>query len=413
MDRMGIGMHVVTQEQENDNGPLGLDGGSLGLERKLYYRELIARFGHHLGVVWNLGEENSNSSNQRREFYDYITALDAYDHPVVVHSFPNQLSQVYDPMLTMGRLEGASLQVNQPEDVHDTVLFWRQRSAELNRPWFMGSDETGPAGTGVVPDSLDPSHDGPRKGALWGNLMAGGAGCQWYFGYDYPHHDLTCEDYRTRHQMWLQTKVAVDFFNQHVPYPLMAPADELLSSSDAWCLARPGSIYVVYLPEGGSTDLDLGSSNHGYSVRWFNPRSGGALSASLPVSGPGPVTLSAPSDAADDDDWVALVEVDNQPPQVLGVSLAPDPLPSRAPFVVSVSVSDPDGPVDIQFVFLHVWAPGGVYLGALPCAPAGPGQYEIAVSAGQTLASGTWGLAAQAFDASGLHHHSFGSFVAR
>lgn len=36
-------MHVVFQEQENDQF---LDGGQLGPERRLYLRELVARFGH-------------------------------------------------------------------------------------------------------------------------------------------------------------------------------------------------------------------------------------------------------------------------------------------------------------------------------------------------------------------------------
>jgi hypothetical protein len=37
MDSLGIMMHVLTQETENDQG---LDGGDLGIQRKLYYREL-------------------------------------------------------------------------------------------------------------------------------------------------------------------------------------------------------------------------------------------------------------------------------------------------------------------------------------------------------------------------------------
>ncbi len=41
MDRLGLMLHVVTQETENDQA---LDGGELGRRRKLYYRELIARF---------------------------------------------------------------------------------------------------------------------------------------------------------------------------------------------------------------------------------------------------------------------------------------------------------------------------------------------------------------------------------
>ncbi|MFN3486371.1 MAG: DUF5060 domain-containing protein [Planctomycetota bacterium] len=63
MDRLGIQLHVVTQETENDQL---LDGGALGPQRKLYYRELVARFAHHLALVWNLGEENTNTDAQRK-----------------------------------------------------------------------------------------------------------------------------------------------------------------------------------------------------------------------------------------------------------------------------------------------------------------------------------------------------------
>ena len=50
----GLFLHFKTQETENQGL---LDGGEVGPQRKLYYRELIARFGHHLALNWNMGEE--------------------------------------------------------------------------------------------------------------------------------------------------------------------------------------------------------------------------------------------------------------------------------------------------------------------------------------------------------------------
>ena len=94
MDSLGIMMHVLTQETENDQL---LDGGALGPERKLYYRELIARFGHHLAITWNIGEENTNTDAQRKQFIDYIDSLDVYDHPIVVHTYPGDKNAVYTP----------------------------------------------------------------------------------------------------------------------------------------------------------------------------------------------------------------------------------------------------------------------------------------------------------------------------
>src|SRR5262245_3871931 len=73
MDKLGLMLHVITQETQNDHL---LDGGELGLERKLYYRELIARFAHHPALVWNLGEENTNTDAQRKAFGEYLHEID-------------------------------------------------------------------------------------------------------------------------------------------------------------------------------------------------------------------------------------------------------------------------------------------------------------------------------------------------
>jgi hypothetical protein len=70
---------------ENDQD---MDGGALGNERKLYYRELIARFGHHLALNWNLGEENTNTDAQRKAFAQFFYDHDPYRHHVVLHTFP-------------------------------------------------------------------------------------------------------------------------------------------------------------------------------------------------------------------------------------------------------------------------------------------------------------------------------------
>ena len=307
MDELGIQLHVVTQEQENDNGGFGLDSGNLGTERKLYYRELVARFGHHLALVWNLGEENTNTNAQRKWFYDHIKALDPYDHPIVVHTFPEQQASVYQSALGYPILEGPSVQNDDAHKSHDDTLRWRSESIAAGRPWVVTLDEFGPASEGVLPDSVDPTHDVPRKEALWGNLIAGGAGAEWYFGYNFPHSDLTCEDWRSRENMWIQTTLALDFFREHVPYASMAPDDDLVGPT-AWCLAQPGETYLVYLKNGGSTTLDLGAATGGFSVRWFDPRNGGALQngSVLNISGPGPKSIGTPPSEAGQD-WAVLV----------------------------------------------------------------------------------------------------------
>lgn len=332
MDRLGLMLHVITQEQENDQL---LDGGALGPERRLYFRELIARFGHHLAVTWNLGEENTNTDARRRAYCEYFQALDPYDHPIVVHTFPKQYDKVYRPLLGYPHFQGPSLQMGDMTLTHSETVKWVRRSAATDRKWFVSLDEIGPAKDGVVTDAEDPGHDEVRKHALWGNLIGGGAGCEWYFGYRHPHNDLNCEDWRSRDKLWDMTRVALDFFEKHLPYPEMVPADEF--SSAGWCLAKRGEVYAVYLPDGGWVNVGLGKGT--YSVKWYDPRKGGPLQDSLiktvrsqalgesSIGGP-------PGDSIED--WVALVrrtegsgegatairtEFDTRPPKILSFTL--------------------------------------------------------------------------------------------
>jgi hypothetical protein len=303
MDKLGLKLHVVTQETENDQL---LDGGALGVQRKIYYRELVARFAHHLAVVWNVGEENTNTDAQRKAFADHLRLLDPYDNPIVVHTYPGQYDAVYGPLLGHGAYEGPSLQMGSAAGTHAETVEWVQRSAQSGRRWFVSLDEIGPAGDGVLTDAEDFNHDGPRKNALWGNLMGGGAGVEWYFGYNHPHTDLTCEDWRSRDNMWNLTRHALDFFRQHLPFQDMTPNDGLVSTG--WCLNKGGEVYAVYLPNGGSANLTVGSGT--YSVRWYSPRSGGGLQtgSTSSVTGPGARSLgSAPS--ATTSDWAVVVRL--------------------------------------------------------------------------------------------------------
>ena len=309
MDKLGLMLHIITQETENDQG---LDGGELGPQRKLYYRELIARFGHHLALVWNLGEENTNTTEQRKAFCQYIKELDPYDHPIVCHTFPRKYDEVYNPLLGFEYFDGPSLQTT---DTHAQTTKWIDSSNTAGRQWFVSLDEIGPSHTGAKPDKDDYWHDEVRSKHLWGHLMAGGAGVEWYFGYKFANNDLNCEDWRSRDHLWDLTRYALEFFHEHLPFTEMAHHDELTSAGDDYCFAKPGQIYAVYLPApkelaSGSTGLDLGDSSASFTVQWFNPRTGGALQTGTKaqITGHGSTQIGhPPSDT--DKDWVALIKL--------------------------------------------------------------------------------------------------------
>ena len=148
---------------------------------------------------------------------------------------------------------------------------------------------------------------------LWGNLLAGGGGVEYYFGYLLPENDMVAEDFRSREKSWEYGRLAVDFFRANrIPFWAMSNADALVGNSNGdnsrWCLAQPGEVYVVYLPAGGTTGLDLSNVSGGFTVRWFDPRRGGALKSGsvATVTGGSTVALGEPPDSVSED-WVIVV----------------------------------------------------------------------------------------------------------
>ena len=302
----GLYLHFKLQENEIDDNrrgdkgdfgmvPESLDGGKLGPQRKLYCRELIARYAHALALNWNIGEENTQSTEEINDMVNFIRATDPYLHHVVIHTFPQQQNKVYAPLLgDRSQLTGASLQ-NGWEQVHQRTLKWVTESAAAGKPWVVANDEQGGADTGVPPDLGYEGYDGKkkdgkpvqtvddiRKATLWGNLMAGGAGVEYYFGYQLPQNDLICEEWRSRDQSWDYARIALEFFRDHkIPFWEMKNANALVGNpkndNSKYCFAKAGEFYLVFLRDGGTTDLDLTGVTGNFSVNWFNPRTGGAL----------------------------------------------------------------------------------------------------------------------------------------
>ena len=305
MDRLGLAIHMITQEAGNDHL---LDGGDLGLERKLYYRELVARYGHHPGITWDLGNENSNTPEQLKAYAKYIRQLDPWRHPIVVGALPGQTDPVFEPLLGDPAFDGISLEISAPEKGYGETLKWIRKAERARRPWFVDLDAAGGPKTGALPDAADFFHETMRKQVLWGNLMAGGAGVEWRFGSDATNGNLTCESWRTWDNLWDLTRRAVECFRDYLPFDRMTAHDELIQAPDAHCLALPGQAYAVYLPQGGTGKLDLGNITAQFSVKWYNPWLGGELSEGSValVRGPGRVSLGFMS-ANPDNEWVALV----------------------------------------------------------------------------------------------------------
>ena len=102
---------------------------------------------------WNIGEENTQSSEQQLAMAMGLNDTDPYGgHHIVVHTFPNEQEKVYPALLgNRSPFTGASLQMMW-NTVHERTLRWVIASAQAKKPWVVANDEQGPAGLGVPPD---------------------------------------------------------------------------------------------------------------------------------------------------------------------------------------------------------------------------------------------------------------------
>ncbi|MEZ4700234.1 MAG: PA14 domain-containing protein [Rhodothermales bacterium] len=319
MQRKGMLLHLALQEVDND---LLLNDGDLGRERKLYYREMVARFGYHPGVIWNIGEElldGRNTDAQRKAYIDFIDGLDAYDHPVMAHSFPGTVNyeSIYGPLLGYPTFSGISFQIHEGGayagdlKVYNNTRLWYNNAVAAGKPWVIMMDECCGWKKGIRPWGEDYNVDKVRQEVLWGNLMGGGAGVEWFFGDDaLTHYDYITEDFRPYELIWRQTRHAVDFFHTYLPFIDMKPQTGLTDDENHLVFAKPGEVYAVYLRRANAqVALDLQGHPGTYTVRWFDPRLGGApfFGSVTEIEGDGVRSLG-PAPTVTKDDWVALVQ---------------------------------------------------------------------------------------------------------
>ena len=320
MQAKGILLHMVIQETENE---LMLDNGDTGQLRQLYFNELIARFGHHLGLVWNLGEENgyakwtpnAQNTEQRKAMASYLKSNDVFSHPVLLHTHSHDPDRedILTPLLGFKDIDGLSLQADKREQVNQVIQRWKKESINSEHEWLITMDEIGMWHTAALPDSIGGQHLSLQRHALWGSLLAGSAGVEWYFGAKYPHNDLTSEDWRQRERLWQLTKVAKKFFEQHLPYWQMTPCSgDVFMNFEGYCAKQSEKLYVLYLQ--GNKGLKLtrapeGEATNSFNIYWFSPSLGGELKigSKLTTTMDSGFDLGKPPEK-EESDWVVLLK---------------------------------------------------------------------------------------------------------
>jgi hypothetical protein len=257
-DRGIIATCIVTIEKQNLPGEYGV----LTENEKQLYRYAVARLAAFSNVWWDLG--NEHNEYRKPDWAPKMGALvkqwDPYDRLCSAHGYAEwtYADQPWaDYIITQ--------QYGYCSEVNQHVLKYR----DIARPYV--NEEYGYEG------KLDkPSHgqntDWVRQ-CHWSIALAGGyatygdwtAGTPFYTGH-------VGEGKAPNHLRHLRRTF------ESIPYSQMEPHNELVGQG-AFCLAREGQVYLVYLAEAPQTTLRVQTAAQGYTITWINPRTGEHISS--------------------------------------------------------------------------------------------------------------------------------------
>lgn len=281
----GIILHIVLND----------DSAWHGYDHDLYFREMIARFSHHPGLYWNVGEEANEiySNDEQVKLAGKLQDMDPYNHPVTVHRVPIW------PFLGNSNFDLASIQpIDGGRDFSSTnlrnqnsvVITHREKSVETCYPIPIMIDEL-PRVTQVN----ETARYKMRAEVLY-PIFLGGGHFELHFKDAYGQGgNVTFQDLGP---MLDDMRLARQFL-EGLPFPEMQPCNELISGQRNYCFGKDGEVYAIYLPIGREVAVDLTGSNGNYNVAWFNPRTG-ELTEADSIPGGSVWTFIPP----DDNDWV-------------------------------------------------------------------------------------------------------------
>jgi Domain of unknown function (DUF5060) len=240
----GITLHLVLED----------DSAWTGFNRGMYYREMVARFGHHPGLIWNLAEEYNEtySASQIRSFAGLLRALDPYDHPITVHN-AGGLS-AWTPFVDQPNFDLTSFQTGAlPQNAAAVSWFSLMEGASRTIP--VSFDETG---------QLSSSDRTLARHIVWSVYLGGG-------NFELHASPLTRYQDFTPH---LQDLLRARTFMEALPFCEMVPMNGRLLSGQGYAAGRGNDILVAYLPVGGSIQLDLRQASGSLDGTWVRASTG-------------------------------------------------------------------------------------------------------------------------------------------
>jgi len=253
---------------------------------KNYMKYVMARYSAYNVFFSIIGEyEEVDNVAAIRNLGQYSETINPYNHPVTTHT----VNKTSDDFGTESWISHHS----QQQKTLTTTEFnsWIISDRAYGKPVVQTEAcyETQNGGFGCV-DQFE------YRKAGWSCIVGGGY-------YIYGHNNLinVVTDWNSLYSQGAKEMGYLRLFWDRTEFWKMSPKNNLVSSG--YLLGNNlGKEYVIYLPNGGSTTVDLSSLPGSLNVEWYNPRTG-TYQGQTTVQGGTSRIFTAP----DSNDWVLYI----------------------------------------------------------------------------------------------------------
>jgi len=246
---------IITIEKQD----LPKEVGRLTENEYRLYKYAAARLAAYNNVWWDLGNEHNEYRNAEwgNTMGEFVRQNDPYGRLASAHAYADFF---YSSSAWAGFI--ITQQYGDPDSVHNWVLkFNNVAKPYVNEEYGYEGGTDKPVGHGMNSDWVRKCH--------WAVSMGGGYATygDWSSGVSWFYMGIPGPGIAPPQLLHLRSLL------ESVPFRQMVPSDNL--TSEGYCLALPGKVWIFYLPEGGTADIDLSSSaENPMTGRWFDPVSG-------------------------------------------------------------------------------------------------------------------------------------------
>lgn len=227
-------------------------------EDDLYYRYVVARYAAYPNVIWDFSKEAQNERDAKYKLavISKIKEWDPFDNLVTVHDD--------NPNYDNGNYKVCDFRSDQQHSTWGKTIL-AQRAAHK---WPILNIEYGyERGVEKLP-TYGVSQDWKEVlKRTWEIYCAGG-----YATYYYSNTAWDLIKWQPEPPGWKRYRILRDFF-ETTRWWAAEPHQESVLDGRAWCLASPGSEYIVFVPDGGPVKLRLAAGKR-YSITGLDPFTG-------------------------------------------------------------------------------------------------------------------------------------------